>query len=78
MSMNLCFDVVGGGHAEFPYQTSTKLTYAVLEAKTADERLQLILNDLISRDFDEYEVYGDLKQEVSILLNNPNLILTMI
>jgi hypothetical protein len=77
MSMNLCFDVVGGGHVEFPYQTSTKLTYAVLEAKTTDERLQLILNDLTSRDYDGYDL-AQIMSNASIMLNNPNLTLGLI
>jgi hypothetical protein len=78
MSMNLCFDVVGGGHVEFPYQTRTELTYEVLKAKTADERLELIAEDLERIGDESFYDMSETLEEVSMLLKNPNLILSFI
>ena len=45
MSMNLCFRD-GRAFADFPYQTSTKLSYAVMSASTREEKLKLIKADI--------------------------------
>ena len=43
MSMNLIFDVKDGhGCVDFPFQTPTDLTYKVLEAKSNEERIEII------------------------------------
>jgi hypothetical protein len=77
MSMNLCFDVVGGGHVEFPYQTSTDLTYAVLDAKTVPEQLLLINADLTKRGYEGTDLTEKLTY-IGKLLGNTNLELGMI
>jgi hypothetical protein len=77
MSMNLCFDVVGGGFVEFPYQTSTDLTYAVLDAKTVSEQLLLINADLTKRGYEDDEKAKTLIT-IEKLLKNTNLELGMI
>lgn len=47
MSMNLIFVSNSCGHVEdFPYQTSTKLTYDVMKAKSTDEKIEMIKKDL--------------------------------
>ena len=44
MSMNLCFNVKNGeAIIDFPYQTATKLTYAVMDTKTNEEKLYIRL-----------------------------------
>ena len=50
MSINLCFRVKGASlfvRVDFPWQTSTKVTYAVIEASTLEDKLK-ILRDSIS------------------------------
>lgn len=49
MSMNLCFNTKAGNHfIDFPYQTPTTLTDAVLAAKTLEEKIELIRQNLNS------------------------------
>jgi len=46
--MNLIFDVKGGpGCVDFTFQTPTDLTYKVLEAKSNEERIEIIEKQLI-------------------------------
>lgn len=40
--MNLIFQVRGGGSVDFPFQTPSKLTYAVLAAPGNATRMQLL------------------------------------
>lgn len=64
MSMNLIFTKPCGCHEEFPYQTSTSLTYAVLGAHTREEQLELIRKDLESHGWDEWSehVFDEIKE----------------
>lgn len=56
MSMNLCFNPVGGtAHIEFPYQTRTEVTYAVIAAPTLEEKIEIIRKDLYSHINDDVE-----------------------
>ena len=50
MSMNLCFltKTKRKHRVEFPYQTSTNITYAVLRAKTNEERFKILKDDMES------------------------------
>jgi hypothetical protein len=64
--MNLIFRD-GRAISEFPYQTSTELSYAVMNAKTKKEKLELIKKDL--------EIYKNLNsdywyKEIEDMLNN--------
>lgn len=57
MSMNLIFDVKGGpGYVDFPFQTPTNLTYAVLDAKSNEERIEIIEKQLIEWDWEGEEI----------------------
>ena len=43
MSMNLYFNVVGvDAWVDFPFQTPTILTYKVMDAKTLEERIEIL------------------------------------
>lgn len=78
MSMNLCFDVKGGaGMVDFPYQTSTELTYAVLNEKDDDKRLALIRKDIESWGRSKEEIER-IMGEVEALMKSPNLELSLI
>jgi len=58
MSMNLAFEIVdkknkvlkamgdGCGYIDFPYQTTTEISYKVLRAKNLEEQLTIIREDL--------------------------------
>lgn len=46
MSMNLHFETRKGGHIiDFPYQTRTDTSYAVLKAETIEEKMSILRND---------------------------------
>ena len=76
MSMNLVFRCIdGSGYVDFPWQTRTDVTYAVLNATTDNEKLK-ILKDSIS-DWDADLIEGRMAQVIR-LLNSPHLELTMI
>ncbi len=78
MSMNLCFDVKGApAIVDFPFQTPTDLTYAVLEEEDPEKRLILIETQLIEWGFNEEELAYKMA-EVKALMDSPNLKLTMI
>lgn len=68
MSMNLAFEVKGGGIIDFPYQTPTKLTKAVLACPTHEDQLKLLRAEYGDRDL----------VEIDRLLHNPNLELIML
>lgn len=56
MSMNLVFITKEGRHlVDFPYQTSTDLTYAVFEKSAVEDQILLIAKDLEQLDDDEYK-----------------------
>ena len=49
MSMNLYWIAPNGKQEEFPYQTRTDLSYAVMKSKNTDEILKLFEEDLKGR-----------------------------
>lgn len=71
MSMNLSFKVKGGGYVDFPYQTRTTVSYAVLAATTVEEKLQILREDLSQSDNEEWQ--QDTLRAIEALLTNPNL-----
>jgi len=57
MSMNLCFDVKGSSAVvDFPFQTPTDLTYKVLEAKSNEERIEIIEKQLVEWEWEDEEI----------------------
>lgn len=54
MSMNLYWIAPNNSQEEFPYQTSTELSYAVMKAKDNNEILKLFEKDLK----DSWDYYG--------------------
>ena len=85
MSMNLCFDVVGGaGMVEFPWQTSTNLTYEILAMPSKEEQLKA-LKKYIQKEMYLYEEGSERERwqeqtyaEVEALMTSPNLKLSLI
>jgi hypothetical protein len=75
--MNLVFEVKGGGSVDFPIQTPTKLTYAVLKEKNIDKRLALIRKEIESYGWGKKDT-TERMNEIKVLMNNPNLELTFI
>lgn len=74
MSMNLCFTTKEGNHhIEFPYQTSTDVTYDVLALKTNEERLKYLYKDI-----DRFNGGASLKSEVKAMLYDKTLELCLI
>jgi hypothetical protein len=73
--MNLCFltKTKRKQHVEFPYQTSTNITYDVLNAKTIKERFEILKKDMESFEADQYLI-----DDVYEMLNDNELELTMI
>lgn len=61
MSMNLHF-LLGEHYIDFPYQTSTTLTYAVMDAGSKEEQLALIKANCEERDIMEY--YGYIRDKL--------------
>ncbi len=54
MSMNLSFVVKDTGYfIEFPYQTTTKISYEVIELDSVQDRMKVITMDL-NPEFNEY------------------------
>ena len=77
MSMNLIFDVKGGaGMVDFPFQTSTDLTYAVLKEPDNDKRLALIRKELKQNTYTKKEI-AEMIERIKALMKNPNLELTL-
>ncbi len=83
MSTNLCFSVKKCktcghvGHVEFPFQTSTELTYAVLKLETTEERLALIRETLIGYSWGKEDIEKYMC-EIEALLTSPTLELGLI
>jgi hypothetical protein len=77
MSMNLMFAVRGGGAVDFPFQTPTKLTYAVLAAPGKATRLQL-LDDAMKEWGWSNTVRVEKMRAIKALMQNPALTLEMI
>jgi len=77
MSMNLMFAVRGGGSVDFPFQTPTKLTYAVLAAPGKATRLQL-LDDAMKEWGWSKTVRSQRLTTIKALMQSPALTLEMI
>ena len=77
MSTNLMFAVSGGWPVDFPFQTPTKLTYAVLAAPGTVTRLQL-LDDAMKEWGWSKTVRVEKLRAIKALMQNPALTLEMI
>ena len=56
MSMNLAFESRDGVLVDFPYQTTTDISYSAINAKSIGERYKIIYDDYIKRfDFNDKE-----------------------
>jgi hypothetical protein len=78
MSMNLFFKVKGGsGKVDFPFQTSTDLTYAVLKAKGREEQIKLLSDEMSLWGWGLADI-NEMLAEIEALMDDPNLELTLI
>lgn len=77
MSMNLCFDVKGGGMVDFPFQTPTELTYDVLREPNNDKRLALLRAAMEKWSWDKKQIEETLGT-IEALMKSPNLELSLI
>lgn len=84
MSMNLTFITTQGNHfVEFPYQTTTDITKAVLKATTKEKQLAILKDDLwlFVNDKDnpeQVEFWAETCKDIKMMLYNPTLRLTEI
>ena len=76
MSLNLVFLVKGGGIVQFPIQTPTEVTLAVLNTKSRRERLRIINEELKQWEWTKRGRAETLKG-IKTLMDNPNLKLDM-
>jgi len=76
MSLNLVFLVKGGGIVQFPIQTPTEVTLAVLNTKSRRERLRIINEELKWWGWAKESRVETLKR-IEALMDNPNLTLEM-
>jgi len=80
MSMNLEFIDRNCNPVDFPYQTTTRVTYAVFNTKTRSGKMKIIRRDL-SKQYGKYQnmdSWGKKKyREVKAMLRNKNLRLVM-
>ena len=76
MSLNLVFLVKGGGIVQFPIQTPTKVTLAVLNTKSVRKRLSIINEELKWWGWAKESRVETLKR-IEALMDNPNLTLEM-
>jgi hypothetical protein len=78
MSMNLEFRTVQGNHrVPFPFQTSTDLTYAVMNAESVEQQIALIECDVIAWSWDQVSI-NRLIDDCERLLRDPTLKLGMV
>ena len=76
MSLNLVFLVKGGGIVQFPIQTPTEVTLAVLNTKSRRERLRIINEELKQWEETKRGRTETIKR-IKLLMDNPNLKLDM-
>ena len=76
MSLNLVFLVKGGGIVQFPIQTPTEVTLAVLNTKSRSERLRIINEELKRWEWTKRGRTETIKR-IKLLMDNPNLKLDM-
>jgi len=74
MSMNLVFITVPGNYmVEFPYQTSTDVTRAVLKAATIEDKLDILRKDIQSFSDGDIEWESDILSEIESGLRDKTL-----
>lgn len=79
MSMNLIFQTKNGEHfEEFPFQTPTNMTYAVLAEKTKEKQLDIIKSYTFSLFNDDTEFAEMVLEEIQVLMNDDKLELSLI
>ena len=76
MSLNLVFLVKGGGIVQFPIQTPTEVTLAVLNTKSRSKRLRIINEELKRWEWTKRGRTETIKR-IKLLMDNPNLKLDM-
>ena len=73
MSINLFFKVKNGaGMVDFPFQTSTDLTYAVMYAEGKEERIKLLSDEMRKWGWGLADI-NEMLAEIEALMDNPNL-----
>lgn len=78
MSMNLAFETVRGKHfVDFPFQTPTDLSYAVLKASSVEDRLKLIEARLRGWKWSDGEC-AEMLDRIQVLLKDNTLRLIVI
>jgi hypothetical protein len=78
MSMNLAFTTRDGHFVDFPFQTPTDLSYAVIDLPTTEAKLELIENQIRKWDCWDEEQINSIMTEVRIMMTDPTLILTVV
>jgi hypothetical protein len=74
MSMNLVFITVPGNYmVEFPYQTSTNVTRAVLKATTIEDKLDILRKDIQSFSDGDTEWESDILFDIESSLRDETL-----
>ena len=78
MSMNLAFETVSGRHlVNFPFQTSTDLSFKVYRATTNQQRIQLIEEQVKAWKWEKRDI-DRVMREVKELFNDPTLRLVIV
>jgi len=73
MSMNLFFKVKDGtGKVDFPFQTSTDLTYAVMKAKGREEQIKLLSDEMRLWGWGLADI-NEMLAEIETLMDDPKL-----
>jgi len=77
--MNLYFSARRGpAFLDFPYQTQTEISYAVMAATTIEERMEIIRKDLEGRrEGWSNELVDEILADILQNMENPDLILEM-
>lgn len=78
MSMNLYFETLdGAGMVDFPFQTPTELTYAVLkEGNTPTQQVELVRDFMTTCHWPEDDIKR-VMSEMQALMDSPHLQLTL-
>jgi len=72
MSMNLAFRVKGGGIVDFPFQTNTTLTRAILAEKDCLKRIKMF-DENLRRNGCDLGTRLSVMERIVTLMDNPNL-----
>ena len=71
MSMNLRFKLKdSSGYVSFPWQTRTNISYSVLNAKTSEEKLKILRDDISHW---EESLVNEKMEQVKRLLSSEHL-----